>query len=81
MSSQHHKIRVGSSIGDLEAVRTRIPVQNAPDITRAVKACQKGSASAPSSALTKRIEKLEEENQTLKQDLQDIKAQLDVNKD
>lgn len=70
----------GSSIGDLEAVRTRIPVQNAPDITRAVKACQKGSASAPSSALTKRIEKLEEENQTLKQDLQDIKAQLDVSK-
>ena len=70
----------GSSIGDLEAVRTRIPVQNAPDITRAVKACQKGSTGAPNSALTKRIEKLEEENQVLKQDLQDIKAQLDVGK-
>ncbi len=71
----------GSSIGDLEAVRSQIPVQNAPDITRAVKACQKGSGSAPNSALSKRIEKLEEENQTLKQELQDIKAQLDVNKD
>ena len=70
----------GNSIGDLESVRTRIPVQNAPDITRAINACKKDSSSAPNSALTKRIEKLEEENQTLKLDLQDIKAQLDIGK-
>ena len=64
----------------IEGVRSQIPVQNGPDVTRAVKACRHGAEKSPSQALIKRLEALEEENQTLKQDLQDIKAQLDVSK-
>jgi len=66
------------AVADLEAVRTQIPVQNSPDITRAIQVCRKGTEQSGTSSMTKRIEALEEENQTLKRDLQDIKAQLDV---
>ena len=67
----------GSSIGDSKPVRTPgLGSRNAPDIHPRGESLSKGSAGAPSSALTNAERR--KENQSLKQDLQDIKAQLDV---
>ena len=67
-------------VGDLEAVRSQIPVQNAPDVTRAIQRCQGGNEKSPVAAFTKRIESLEEQNKQLLEEINDIKAQLKLGK-
>ena len=64
----------------IEAVRPQIPIQNAPDLSRAIKSCTGGTSTSPNSSLTKRIESLEEDNRKLQSELDDIKAQLNISK-
>ena len=71
-------LRHPDAVGHIEAVRPQIQVQNAPDLTRAIQACANGSTQSPNSALTKRIDKLEDENRKLHTELNDIKAQLKI---
>jgi aminopeptidase N len=69
------------SIPHIRGVQSQIPVQNSPDIMRAIKACSKGTEQSSTQSFIKRLESLEEENLSLKQSLQEIKAQLNLSKE
>ena len=65
------------AIPHLREMYSQLASQYAPDITRAIQSCQKGTESN-AAALNKRIAALEESNQKLMQQIQDIQAELNL---